>query len=179
MMSRPSTPTTTYPLPRTLLRPSMDAAVMDAPVMEAPAQDVPAALPTGMPAYGTPATSAPVPEPGAPAAFTAADPLGDFMPPAYRVGGYGDDFDPRRPPYGRTHPIALNAVDPASLTAGLMNARKKPCCTPARPCSSSRCRLRQDPRAHPPHRLPARNPPRDPRPDSRHHLHQQGCRRNA
>jgi len=84
--------------------PPMDAAVMDAPVMEAPAQDVPAALPTGMPAYGTPATSAsatsaPVPEPGAPAAFTAADPLGDFMPPAYRVGGYGEDFDPADP-YG-------------------------------------------------------------------------------
>ena len=78
--------------------PAMDAAVMDAPMMEAPAQDVPAALP----AYGTPATSAPVPEPDAPAAF-AADPLGDFMPPAYRVGGYGDDFDPRRP-LRRTHP---------------------------------------------------------------------------
>ena len=77
--------------------PPMDAAVMNAPVMEAPAQDIPAALPTGMPAYGTPATSAPVPEPGAPAAFTAADPLGDFMPPAYRVGGYGEDFDPADP----------------------------------------------------------------------------------
>ena len=95
----------------------MDAAVMDAPVMEEPAQDVPAALPTGMPAYGTPATSAPVPEPGAPAAFTAADPLGDFMPPAYRVGGYGDDFDPADPYGERAH--SLNAVDPTSLTAGL------------------------------------------------------------
>ena len=97
--------------------PPMDAAVMDAPVMEAPAQDVPAALPTGMPAYGTPATSAPVPEPGAPAAFTAADPLGDFMPPAYRVGGYGEDFDPADPYCERAH--SLNAVDPTSLTAGL------------------------------------------------------------
>lgn len=93
--------------------PPMDAAVMDAPMMEAPAQDVPAALP----AYGTPATSAPVPEPGAPAVFTAADPLGDFMPPAYRVGGYGEDFDPADPYGERAH--SLNAVDPASLTAGL------------------------------------------------------------
>ena len=97
--------------------PPMDAAVMDAPVMEAPAQDVPAALPTGMPAYGAPATSAPVPEPGAPAAFTAADPLGDFMPPAYRVGGYGEDFDPADPYGERTY--SLGAVDPTSLTAGL------------------------------------------------------------
>ena len=92
------------------------APAMDAPMMEAPAQDVPVALPTGMPAYGAPATSAPVPEPDAPAAF-AADPLGDFMPPAYRVGGYGDDFDPADPYGERTH--SLNAVDPASLTAGL------------------------------------------------------------
>ena len=97
--------------------PPMDAAVMDAPVTEAPAQDVPAVLPTGMPAYGAPATSVPVSEPGAPAAFTAADPLGDFMPPAYRVGGYGDDFDPADPYGERTH--SLGAVDPASLTAGL------------------------------------------------------------
>ena len=96
--------------------PPMDAAVMDAPMVEAPAQDVPGALPTGMPAYGTPATSAPVPEPGVPAAF-AADPLGDFMPPAYRVGGYGEDFDPADPYGERTH--SLGAVDPASLTAGL------------------------------------------------------------
>ena len=96
--------------------PPMDAAVMDAPMMEAPAQDVPAALPTGMPAYGTPATSAPVPEPGVPAAF-AADPLGDFMPPAYRVGGYGEDFDPADPYGERTY--SLSTVDPASLTAGL------------------------------------------------------------
>ena len=90
--------------------PPMDAAVMDAPVMEAPAQDAPVALPTGMPAYTAPATSAP-------AAFTAADPLGDFMPPAYRVGGYGEDFDPTDPYSERTH--SLSAVDPASLTAGL------------------------------------------------------------
>ena len=96
--------------------PPMDAAVMDAPMMEAPAQDVPAALPTGMPAYGAPATSAPVPEPGVPAAF-AADPLGDFMPPAYRVGGYGEDFDPADPYGERTY--SLKAVDPSSLTAGL------------------------------------------------------------
>lgn len=92
------------------------APTMDTLMMEAPAQDVPAALPPGMPAYGTPATSAPVPEPGVPAAF-AADPLGDFMPPAYRVGGYGEDFDPADPYGERTH--SLNAVDPASLTAGL------------------------------------------------------------
>ena len=96
--------------------PPMDAAVMDAPMMEAPAQDVPGALPTGMPAYGTPATSAPVPEPGVPAAF-AADPLGDFMPPAYRVGGYGEDFDPADPYGERTY--SLSTVDPASLTVGL------------------------------------------------------------
>lgn len=105
--------------------PPMDAAVMDAPAMEASAQDVPAALPTGMPAYSAPATSAP--EPGmpaygtpatsAPAAFTAADPLGDFMPPAYRVGGYGEDFDPADPYGERTY--SLSTVDPASLTAGL------------------------------------------------------------
>lgn len=96
------------------------APPMDAPMMEAPAQDVPGALPTGMPAYGTPATSTPAtsaPEPGVPAAFTAADPLGDFMPPAYRVGGYGEDFDPADPYGERTH--SLGAVDPASLTAGL------------------------------------------------------------
>ena len=89
--------------------PPMDAPMMEAPMMEAPAQDVPA-LPTGMPAYRASATSAP-------AAFTAADPLGDFMPPAYRVGGYGEDFDPADPYGERTH--SLNAVDPASLTAGL------------------------------------------------------------
>lgn len=94
--------------------PPMDAAVMDAPVMEAPAQDVPAALPTSMPAYSAPTTSAP--EPGASAAF-AADPLGDFMPPAYRVGGYGEDFDPADPYGERTY--SLSTVDPSSLTAGL------------------------------------------------------------
>ena len=94
--------------------PPLDAAVMDAAMMEAPAQDVPAALPTGMPAYSAPTTSAP--EPGAPAAF-AADPLGDFMPPAYRVGGYGEDFDPADPYGERTY--SLSTVDPASLTAGL------------------------------------------------------------
>lgn len=96
--------------------PPMDAAVMDAPAMEASAQDVPAALPTGMPAYGTPATSAP-------AAFTAADPLGDFMPPAYRVGGYGEDFDPADPYGERTY--SLSTVDPASLTAGLNDRQEE------------------------------------------------------
>ena len=39
------------------------------------------------------------------------------MPPAYRVGGYGDDFDPADPYGERAH--SLNAVDPTSLTAGL------------------------------------------------------------
>lgn len=101
--------------------PPMDAAVMDAPAMEAPAQDVPAALPTGMPAYSAPATSAP--EPGMPAAFTAADPLGDFMPPAYRVGGYGEDFDPADPYGERTY--SLSTVDPASLTAGLNDRQEE------------------------------------------------------
>lgn len=96
--------------------PPMDAPVMDAPAMEASAQDVPAALPTGMPAYGTPATSAP-------AAFTAADPLGDFMPPAYRVGGYGEDFDPADPYGERTY--SLSTVDPASLTAGLNDRQEE------------------------------------------------------
>ena len=100
--------------------PPMDAAVMDAPVMEVPAQDVPAALPTGMPAYSAPVTSAP--EPGAPAAF-AADPLGDFMPPAYRVGGYGEDFDPADPYGERTY--SLSTVDPASLTAGLNDRQEE------------------------------------------------------
>ncbi|WP_294497515.1 UvrD-helicase domain-containing protein [uncultured Rothia sp.] len=111
--------------------PPMDAAVMDAPAMEASAQDVPAALPTGMPAYSAPATSAP--EPGmpaygtpatsAPAAFTAADPLGDFMPPAYRVGGYGEGFDPADPYGERTY--SLSTVDPASLTAGLNDRQEE------------------------------------------------------
>ena len=96
--------------------PPMDAAVMDAPMMEAPAQDVPAALPT----YSAPATSAP--EPGVPAAFTA-DPLGDFMPPAYRVGGYGEDFDPADPYGERTY--SLSTVDPASLTAGLNDRQEE------------------------------------------------------
>ena len=100
--------------------PPMDAAV-DAPVMEAPAQDAPAALPTGMPAYSAPATSAP--EPGVPAAFTAPDPLGDFMPPAYRVGGYGEDFDPADPYGERTY--SLSTVDPASLTAGLNDRQEE------------------------------------------------------
>ena len=101
--------------------PPMDAAVMDAPAMEASAQDVPAALPTGVPAYSAPATSAP--EPGVPAAFTAADPLGDFMPPAYRVGGYGEDFDPADPYGERTY--SLSTVDPASLTAGLNDRQEE------------------------------------------------------
>ena len=61
----------------------------------APPMDAPAALPTGMPAYSAPATSSPATS--VPAAFAAADPLGDFMPPAYRVGGYGEDFDPADP----------------------------------------------------------------------------------
>lgn len=100
--------------------PPMDAAVMDAPVMEAPAQDVPAALPTGVPAYSAPVASAP--EPGAPAAF-AADPLGDFMPPAYRVGGYGEDFDPADPYGERTY--SLSTVDPASLTTGLNDRQEE------------------------------------------------------
>ena len=89
--------------------------------MEAPAQDVSAALPTGMPAYSAPATSAP--EPDVPAAFTAADPLGDFMPPAYRVGGYGEDFDPADPYGERTY--SLSTVDPASLTAGLNDRQEE------------------------------------------------------
>lgn len=97
------------------------APPMDAPVMEAPAQDVPVTLPTGMPAYSAPATSAP--EPGAPAAFTTADPLGDFMPPAYRVGGYGEDFDPADPYGERTY--SLSTVDPASLTAGLNDRQEE------------------------------------------------------
>lgn len=101
------------------------APPMDAPVMEAPAQDVPVTLPTGiptgMPAYSAPATSAP--EPGVPAAFTAADPLGDFMPPAYRVGGYGEDFDPADPYGERTY--SLSTVDPASLTAGLNDRQEE------------------------------------------------------
>lgn len=101
--------------------PPMDAAVMDAPAMEASAQDVPAALPTGMPAYSAPATRAP--EPGVPAPFTAADPLGDFMPPAYRVGGYGEDFDPADPYGERTY--SLSTVDPASLTAGLNDRQEE------------------------------------------------------
>lgn len=101
--------------------PPMDAAVMDAPAMEAPAQDVPVTLPTGMPAYSAPATSAP--EPGMPAPFTAADPLGDFMPPAYRVGGYGEDFDPADPYGERTY--SLSTVDPASLTAGLNDRQEE------------------------------------------------------
>lgn len=111
--------------------PPMDAAVMDAPAMEASAQDVPAALPTGMPAYSAPATSAPEPDmpaygtpaTSAPAAFTAADPLGDFMPPAYRVGGYGEDFDPADPYGERTY--SLSTVDPASLTAGLNDRQEE------------------------------------------------------
>ena len=82
------------------------APPMDAPVMEAPAQDVPVTLPTGMPA-----------------AFTAADPLGDFMPPAYRVGGYGEDFDPADPYGERTY--SLSTVDPASLTAGLNDRQEE------------------------------------------------------
>lgn len=101
------------------------APPMDAPVMEAPAQDVPVTLPTGiptgMPAYSAPATSAP--EPGVPAAFTASDPLGDFMPPAYRVGGYGEDFDPADPYGERTY--SLSTVDPASLTAGLNDRQEE------------------------------------------------------
>lgn len=86
----------------------------DAPMVEAPVVGVPAAPPTGVPAYSAPVASAP--EPGAPAAF-AADPLGDFMPPAYRVGGYGEDFDPADPYGERTY--SLSTVDPASLTTGL------------------------------------------------------------
>lgn len=97
------------------------APPMDAAVMEAPAQDVPADLPTGMPAYSAPATRAP--EPGVPALFTAADPLGDFMPPAYRVGGYGEDFDPADPYGERTY--SLSTVDPASLTAGLNDRQEE------------------------------------------------------
>lgn len=97
------------------------APPMDAAVMEAPAQDVPVTLPTGMPAYSAPATSAP--EPGVPAAFTAADPLGDFMPPAYRVGGYGEDFDPADPYGERTY--SLSTVDPASLTTGLNDRQEE------------------------------------------------------
>lgn len=86
--------------------PPMDAAVMDAPAMEASAQDVPVTLPTGVPAP-----------------FTAADPLGDFMPPAYRVGGYGEDFDPADPYGERTY--SLSTVDPASLTAGLNDRQEE------------------------------------------------------
>ena len=92
----------------------------DAPMVEAPVVGVPAALPTGMPAYSAPVASAP--EPGAPAAF-AADPLGDFMPPAYRVGGYGEDFDPADPYGERTY--SLSTVDPASLTTGLNDRQEE------------------------------------------------------
>ena len=102
------------------------ASPADAPMVEAPAQGVPAALPTGMSTYSAPATSAPEPgvsEPGVPAAFTAADPLGDFMPPAYRVGGYGEDFDPADPYGERTY--SLSTVDPASLTAGLNDRQEE------------------------------------------------------
>ena len=98
------------------------APPMDAPMMEAGTMEAPVALPTGMPAYGAPAisapaTSAPVPEPGAPAAFTAADPLGDFMPPAYRVGGYGEDFDPADP-YGERAGLIALIEQAQKLSAG-------------------------------------------------------------
>ena len=96
-----------------------DPALIDPAPVDEP--HVPAALPTGMPAYSAPATSAP--EPGVPAAFTAADPLADFMPPAYRVGGYGEDFDPADPYGERTY--SLSAVDPASLTAGLNDRQEE------------------------------------------------------
>ena len=43
----------------------------------------------------------------------------------------------------------------------------------------SRCRLRQNPRADPPHRLDLEPVRRMAEPDSSHHLHQQGRRRNA
>ena len=69
-----------------------------------------AARPGNLPAYAPAGNAAP------------AEQLGDFMPPAYRVGGYGQDFDPTDP-YGEcAH--SFNSVDPASLTAGL-NERQK------------------------------------------------------
>ena len=51
---------------------------------------------------------------------------------------------------------------------------------PRRPAAAHRrrCRVRQDPGPHPPDRLPAGRPARPARPGPRHHLHQQGGRRD-
>ena len=145
-------------------------AVMEAESGGVPHRDVPAALL----AYGAPAL-APVPEPAAPAVVTAAGPLGGLHATAYRVGESTVRLRPADPYGERAH--SLNAWTPPPSPVN--ERQEEPCCTPARPAHRRGRHLGQDPRAHPPHRLPARNPPRDPRPDSRHHPHQQGLPPNA
>ena len=45
------------------------------------------------------------------------DALGEFMPPAYRVGGYGSEYNPEDPYGERTY--SLSTIDPATLIDGL------------------------------------------------------------
>lgn len=51
------------------------------------------------------------------------DALGEFMPPAYRVGGYGEDYNPADP-YGE-QTYSLSTIDPQSLTDGLNDRQRE------------------------------------------------------
>ena len=106
------------------------------------------------------------------------DALGEFMPPAYRVGGYGSEHNPEDPYGERTY--SLSTIDPATLIDGLKRPAARSCFTCRfAPADRRRSRVWQNPRADAPHRPSARNRAGDSRADSRHHLHKQGCGGNA
>ena len=51
------------------------------------------------------------------------DALGEFMPPAYRVGGYGSEYNPEDPYGERTY--SLSTIDPATLIDGLNDRQRE------------------------------------------------------
>ena len=51
------------------------------------------------------------------------DALGEFMPPAYRVGGYGSEYNPEDPYGERTY--SLSTIDPETLIDGLNDRQRE------------------------------------------------------
>ena len=51
------------------------------------------------------------------------DALGEFMPFAYRVGGYGSEYNPEDPYGERTY--SLSTIDPATLIDGLNDRQRE------------------------------------------------------